>query len=145
MTNDTLRINTKLKIDLSDYSIDVSITDFRLTLFRIWDNETNVVKTYSIGLGRPAYIPKGNFTIKFKLKDPVWYKPNSKPIPFGTKENILGTRWLSIDAPGYGIHGTWEPETIGTSTIIGCIRMHNEDIEELYDIIKNGTPITIHD
>jgi len=44
---------------------------------------------------------------------------------------------------GYGIHGTWEPETVGSAVSKGCIRMLNTDVEELFDIVPVGTAVTI--
>ena len=50
---------------------------------------------------------------------------------------------IPLSAPGYGIHATIWPESIGHSTSHGCIRMITEDIETLFRLIKPGTPITI--
>jgi lipoprotein-anchoring transpeptidase ErfK/SrfK len=46
---------------------------------------------------------------------------------------------------GYGIHGTWLPETIGTESSNGCIRMKNEEVNELYSILPYKTEVTIED
>jgi lipoprotein-anchoring transpeptidase ErfK/SrfK len=56
------------------------------------------------------------------------------------KENPLGEHWIELrgiagDALGqerYGIHGTNEPQSIGQSASLGCIRMHNADVAEVY-------------
>jgi len=47
------------------------------------------------------------------------------------------------DVRGYGIHGTWEPSSIGKAESAGCIRMRNEEVEELYSLIPNGTAVEI--
>ena len=60
-------------------------------------------------------------------------------------ENILGTRWLGISYPGYGIHGTTIPESLGSQSTSGCIRMLNEEVEELYSIVPYGTEVEIKD
>jgi len=44
---------------------------------------------------------------------------------------------------GYGIHGTWEPETIGKAASAGCIRLLNSEIEELFNLVPLGTEVTI--
>jgi len=71
-------------------------------------------------------------------------------IPYGDKENVLGTRWISLTATGqtpkvrgYGIHGTWEPDTVGKQASAGCVRLLNPDVEELFLIVPMGTPVTI--
>ena len=93
-------------------------------------------------IGKENRTPAGNFLITEKLVDPAWTPPG-KYIPSGDPENVLGTRWLKLtptngtdpSLEGYGIHGTTEPETVGTSCSAGCVRLRNEDVEELYDFI----------
>jgi len=57
----------------------------------------------------------------------------------------FGSRWIGLDVPWgtYGIHGTNAPASIGRFASHGCIRMHNEDVEVLYDIVPIGTPVWI--
>jgi lipoprotein-anchoring transpeptidase ErfK/SrfK len=87
-------------------------------------------KRYDIGSGLHGKTPVGLFTITEKIKEPVWWRPDGKEIPFGDKENILGTRWMTLraqegtpDVRGYGIHGTWIEESIGKAESAGCLRM----------------------
>ena len=145
LNNDRIRINQRLRIDKSSYLIDVSIPEFKMRVYRIWNGETNFFKSYAVGTGKNDNTPRGDFIINLKQKEPVWYKDNSKPIPYGDPENALGTRWLAISSPGFGIHGTWEPETVGKASSAGCVRMRNEDVEELYSLVPEGTPVHIHD
>jgi lipoprotein-anchoring transpeptidase ErfK/SrfK len=67
--------------------------------------------------------------------------------PFGTNQRrymgVLGTRRLKL-GDGYAIHGTNKPETIGQSVSHGCIRMRNEDIEQLYPMVPVGTPVYVY-
>ena len=67
--------------------------------------------------------------------------------PFGTNQRrykgVLGTRRLVL-GDGYGIHGTNAPETIGRSVSHGCVRLRNEDIEKLFDMVAVGTPVYIY-
>ena len=60
-------------------------------------------------------------------------------------ENVLGTRWMGFDKEGYGIHGTVAPDKIGQQVTAGCIRMRNEEVEELYKILPRGAEVTIVD
>jgi len=66
-------------------------------------------------------------------------------VPPESPQNVLGTRWLGFDLQGYGIHGTVEPETIGQQVTAGCVRMVNEQVEELYTIVPIGTKVKIVD
>lgn len=145
MNSDRIRINQRLRIDMSSYLIDVSIPEFKLRVYRIWDGQTNFFKSYPVGTGKNDNTPRGDYIINLKQKEPIWYKDNSKPIPYGDPENALGTRWMAISYPGFGIHGTWEPDTVGKASSAGCVRMRNEDVEELFSLVKEGTPVHIHD
>ncbi|MDO9541934.1 MAG: L,D-transpeptidase family protein [Kiritimatiellia bacterium] len=107
-------------------------------------------KRYPVGTGKFGTTPAGTFVISDKISEPPWWRPDGKMIPFGDKENVLGTRWMSLTATGatpkvrgYGIHGTWEPDTISKQASAGCVRLLNSDVEELFIIIPTGTPVTI--
>lgn len=67
--------------------------------------------------------------------------------PFGTNQRrykgVLGTRRLVL-GDGYGIHGTNAPETIGRAVSHGCVRLRNEDIEQLFALVPVGTPVYIY-
>ena len=67
--------------------------------------------------------------------------------PFGTNQRkylgVLGTHRLDL-GDGYGIHGTDEPSSIGHSVSHGCVRLRNEDIDKLYDMVDVGTPVYIY-
>ncbi len=101
-------------------------------------------KIYRVGTGEHSMTPIGSFKITERIPHPAWWK-EGQTIPYGTKENILGTHWLALDIPHYGIHGTWQPETVGQQSSAGCIRLTNEDVEELFTILPVGTPVEIKD
>jgi lipoprotein-anchoring transpeptidase ErfK/SrfK len=61
----------------------------------------------------------------------------------GGPENPLGARALYLGSSLYRIHGSNEPETIGTAVSSGCIRMRNEDVIDLYDRVKIGTKVVV--
>jgi len=107
-------------------------------------------KRYRVGTGKYSKTPVGAFVVADRQEKPVWWRPDGKEIPYGDKENILGTRWLSLRATGstanvkgYGIHGTWDETTIGKAESAGCVRMKNSDVEELYKLVPINTPVTI--
>ncbi len=109
-------------------------------------------KRYKVGTGKFGKTPVGTFKVQEKIPEPPWWRPDGKVIPFGDDENILGTRWLSLratgeteDVRGYGIHGTWSPESVGSASSAGCLRMINEEVEELFAYIPLGTPVTIEE
>ncbi len=67
--------------------------------------------------------------------------------PFGTNqrkyEGVLGTHRLNL-GDGYALHGTDNPASIGQAVSHGCVRLRNEDIETLYQMVEVGTPVYIY-
>jgi hypothetical protein len=112
------------------YSILVDISEFDLYLI---DKDTNkVVKVYPIAGGkRSTPSPYGTWKII------------SKAANWGTG---FGTRWMQLDVPWgtYGIHGTNKPLTINNPDSLGCIRMFNSDVEELYKYVDRGTKVVVY-
>ena len=109
-------------------------------------------KRYGVGTGRYDKTPVGTFVIVERIPEPPWWRDDGRTVPFGDKENILGTRWMAIKATGttpeikgYGIHGTWDTNSIGKAESAGCIRLKNEDVEELFEMVPIGTPVVIEE
>lgn len=134
-----IRPNDLIKVPTAKFSIVISKKLNTLTLYA----NGNFFKRYRVGTGKYNKTPEGTFKIINKLKEPVWYKPDGGIIPFGEKGNLLGTRWMGINFPGYGIHGTWEPDTIGYQSSAGCVRLLNDQVEELFKIVPIGTEVVI--
>lgn len=100
--------------------------------------------TWQCAVGLPSRpTPKGKYRVVSMLKNPDW-SWQGRSIPPGPK-NGLGARFLGISKPSYGIHGTNNPDSIGKALSHGCVRMHNRDVEALYDMVEIGTPVNIGD
>ena len=140
LKSDNIYLGKKLKIHTAPFAIVVDKSKNTLTLY----SEDVPVKKYSVATGKKNCTPVGDFKITDKLVNPTWFKTGAI-LPPGSPANALGTRWLGLDKPSYGIHGTIEPKSIGTQASEGCIRMLNEDVEELYSVVPVGTKITIKD
>ncbi len=139
LKNDVIQIGQQLSIWTGKFNIFVSKSKNILEL----KNNNVIVKTYTVSTGKDTSVtPVGEFTIVDKLIDPVWFN-KGVTVPAGSPANALGTRWLGFNLPGYGIHGTIEPKTIGFHETAGCVRMRNEDVEELYSIVPTGTKVII--
>lgn len=57
--------------------------------------------------------------------------------------NPVGTAWIGLDRPGYGIHGTPRPEEVGRTESHGCFRLANWNAEALADLVTVGTPVHV--
>lgn len=111
----------------TEYNITIDLEEKELTLRQ----GEQILEVYPVAVGTPSTpTPTGNWRIIQKTLNPGG--------PFGA-------RWMRLSVPwgGYGIHGTDEPGSIGTAASHGCVRMLNEDVIELYDIVPLGTEVKI--
>jgi len=138
-----IRVGQPLKILPGQQRILVDQSDFTLALFI----DGQFIKQYRVGLGKDGKTPMGEFVIEQMLIQPDWYPPEGGVIKYGEKGHVIGERWVGFKnqpgATGIGIHGTSEPQTIGTYCSNGCVRMNNADVIELYDFVSPGTRVTI--
>jgi lipoprotein-anchoring transpeptidase ErfK/SrfK len=65
-------------------------------------------------------------------------------IPAGPNGPV-GTVWIDIDKPHYGLHGTPEPGRVGYTTSHGCVRLTNWDAERLAALVKKGTRVVFEE
>jgi lipoprotein-anchoring transpeptidase ErfK/SrfK len=118
--------------------IVVSLEDRKLALLE--DGE--VKKIYIVAVGKPSSpSPQGTFTIRRRVANPV-YQHKGQTIQPGPR-NPVGSRWMGLSVPGYGIHGTNEPNSIGKAASHGCIRMGKADLEEFYTLVSVGDTVEI--
>ena len=140
-----IRPGQELKIITGRPSVLVRKSDFALALLI----GGIFVKEYRIGIGTDDRTPSGAFVIDNPLVRPVWNSPVGKAIKYGEEGYQLGERWLGFKnqpgATGLGIHGTNQPDSIGTKCSNGCIRMLNKDVMELYDFVGKGTKVEVVD
>ncbi len=136
-----IRVGDRMRILQGEFSMEVSKSENDLVLYL----NDRFFKRYPVGTGAYERTPTGTFEITERIPEPTWWSPDGRVIPFGHEDNVLGTHWLSINMPGYGIHGTWEPETIGYQASAGCVRLLNEDVKELYTLVPTGTKVVIRE
>jgi lipoprotein-anchoring transpeptidase ErfK/SrfK len=146
-----VRVHTRRvapEVDSSSFT-DVIVINREINRLFLYDG-TKLFRTFSVATGQSIYpTPRGRWHIVVKWKNPWWYPPiqddwakGLKPVPPGPS-NPLGTRWMGLNAPGVGIHGTDEPTSIGYSASHGCIRMQVPDAEWLFDHVDVGTTVYI--
>lgn len=111
-----------------------------------------LVAAYPVGLGKPSWpTPRGEFEVVSRVKNKPWLVPKSiqeemrlegkvvlTEVPPGP-DNPLGAHWLGLSIWGYGIHGTIAPSSVYHFRSHGCIRLHPDDIAELFGRTEVGT------
>jgi L,D-transpeptidase ErfK/SrfK len=119
-------------------------------LFRF--SQGNLRVAYPVGVGKPSWpTPTGEFRIVSRVKAKTWLVPKSiqeemrlegkavlEEVPPGP-DNPLGEHWLGLSMWGYGIHGTIAPASVFHFQSHGCIRLHPDDVAELFDEVEVGT------
>jgi L,D-transpeptidase ErfK/SrfK len=115
-----------------------------------------VVAWYPVGLGRPDWpTPVGRFQVRSKEVAPTWHVPVSiqkemrglgqavrTRVPPGPN-NPLGHYWIGLSGSACGIHGTNAPTSVYTFRTHGCIRLHPDDVVDLFSRVSVGTTVWI--
>ena len=144
----TLRIDNRHIASRSD-GADIVINVPQRMLFHF--DQHQVTCSYPIAAGKPDWrTALGDFEVMRKEEDPTWDVPLSiqeemrrAGNPVVTKvppspENPLGEYWIGLSLPGIGIHGTNAPSSIYKLATHGCIRLHPEDIRNLFPEVDIG-------
>jgi lipoprotein-anchoring transpeptidase ErfK/SrfK len=106
---------------------------------------------YGIGVGREGFTWAGTERVSRMSEWPDWHPPKEmiERQPYlprfmaGGDGNPLGARALYLGNTVYRIHGTNQPSTIGSFVSSGCIRLTNEDVEDLYSRVNVGTRVVV--
>jgi len=131
--------------------IKVSLSKFTVTALDA-AGKPMAVYPCSIAKDKAKLPPPGEIKIVTQIENPNYtYTPDFTPkgrrvarhiFPPGPN-NPVGTVWLGLSIPGYGIHGTPGPERIGRAESHGCFRLANWNAEKLYELVKPGTRVLI--
>ena len=145
-----IKIGEQLLVHKGGWRIVVSKSKRLLKLYNCAAKE-KLFAVFEVGVGRSNSTPVGEFVISSRIKSPEWHAPDGSIYKPGEPGNELGNYFLKLaftgkpDRPlaGYGIHGTPDESTVGKSLSSGCIRMHNADVELLYNLVPERTPVNI--
>jgi hypothetical protein len=141
-----LRAGQMIKVIHGPFHAKVYRSTFTMDVYL----QNTFVRSFRVGLGQEGKeTPTGLWSVKLggKLIKPPWSDPaTGKLLHYGDEGYALGSRWIALDGlqgdaksrTGFGIHGTIEPETIGTKSSKGCIRLHNGDVKKVYDLLTEA-------
>lgn len=127
------------------YELVLNIPTKKLILF----NEGEAIKEYPVGVGKSLTpTPLGEFKIVRRIFNPAWVNPyrQSQVTPPG-ESNPIGQYWLGFALNNqnqeYGFHATTDSSSVGKASTHGCIRLFSKDMEELFNIVRVGTPVHV--
>jgi len=141
-----LRAGDTIKIINGPFHCRIYRSAFTMDLYL----QDTFVQSFSVGLGKPGMeTPTGRWVVKpdGKLISPTWTDPTTgKTYEAQDPDYPLGARWIGLegvdgaarDRTGFAIHGTKNPEEIGTAGSRGCIRLRNDDVKLVYDLLMPG-------
>lgn len=142
----TVAAGRRLKVVTGPFHAVVDKSAYRLDLWLGDELDPVFVRSFDVGLGAEDGTPEGRFRVRpgSKLINPEWVNPRTRErfLPDDPK-NPIGEHWIGLvgDEPhlatveGYGLHGTIEPDSIGTASSMGCIRMHADDIALIWEVL----------
>jgi LysM repeat protein len=143
---ESLQAGRRIKVVHGPFNAVVNRTTYTMDLFL----QNVYVKSYKVGLGKAEHnTPTGRWLVAQggKMIKPTWTDPDTGKTYLGSDPDYpLGSRWIALDGiegdakgrTGFALHGTKEPESIGTQSSRGCIRLFNGDVIEVYDLMEPG-------
>lgn len=143
-----IRPDQKLKVIKGPFHAVVDKSDYRLDLYlgSAGGSDAMYVTSFRVGLGEDGSTPAGLWVVPSgaKARNPVYYSPRGEGIiAADDPKNPLGEFWIAMEglegdavgATSFGIHGTIEPSSIGKQASMGCIRLLNEDVEQVFEML----------
>lgn len=131
--------------------VRVSLSNFEVTAYDA-DGRCLALFPCSIAKDKAKLPPHGELKITSYIARPNYtYAPDAVPKGRKAAKHIfpegpncpVGVAWLGLNLPGYGIHGTPRPESIGCAESHGCIRLSNWNAARLYAMCRPGTRVVI--
>jgi hypothetical protein len=147
-----LKVGQKLKLVRGPFHAVVHKSEYRLDIFAGSPDEPDswlYIRSFKVGIGENNGTPLGTFQIKSKMQNPDWKNPRTgEKFSKDDPKNPIGEYWLgwqglgdSAPITGYGIHGTVDPSSIGQAKSMGCVRLLDDDIKFVYELL--ATKISI--
>ena len=148
-----IRVGQTLKIVKGPFHAVVDKSDYRMDVYaEVASSEGGgvvFVRSFPVGLGELDSTPTGEWVVRdgSKLVNPDWTNPRTgERFDKDDPKNPIGERWVGLrgtDATtealaGYGIHGTIEPGSVGQQRSMGCVRLLDDDVELVYELMEEG-------
>ena len=151
-----LRAGQTLKVVHGPFNLVVSKSKFTMDIYLGAPGEKGsmYITSFPVGLGKDDSTPTGTWMVEAgkKIANPTYFSPRGEGVTDADDpKNPLGERWIgltgidghAIGKSSYGIHGTIDETSIGKQESMGCIRMHNADVEVVFDMVVDGKSTVI--
>jgi lipoprotein-anchoring transpeptidase ErfK/SrfK len=151
---ESIQSGKSIKVVQGPFHAEIDKPTHRMDLYLGEGPQRVFVRSYVVGLGEMGSTPLGRFQVQRgrKLVNPTWTNPRTGEFyPADDPENPIGEYWMGLQGldsvnsgeRGFGIHGTIEPDSIGTDSSMGCVRLRDGEIDVIYEALAEGVS-TIH-
>jgi LysM repeat protein len=138
-----LRVGQKIKLVQGPIHLKVVKHELKMYVFL----QDVLFAKYDVGLGKNDNTPPGRWMVEDRVRRPLYVDPDTGKV-YGPndKDNPTGGYWLrlkgiegkTVGRTGFGIHGTTDPDSIGKFMSKGCVRMRNEEVAQVFDMLIPG-------
>ena len=138
----SLQVDQRLKVPIDPVLAVVEKRSYSMAVY-VGDD---LLRMYWVGHGENDKTPVTEFIVGEKQPRPEWTAPDGERYPYGHPKNILGEYFIKFRHDrytGFGAHGTPMPETIGTMSSMGCVRMLAPDIAEVFRLLPRGAKVQV--
>jgi lipoprotein-anchoring transpeptidase ErfK/SrfK len=149
-----IRLDQTIKLVRGPFHAVVYKSKHRMDIYHGSPNNPDqwlFITSLNVGLGADNGTPLGVFTISTnKLENPGWVNPRDASERYTPDDpaNPIGEYWLGLDGvgeyatlTGYGIHGTIDPDSIGDDQSMGCVRLADQDIALVYELLAERVSV----
>jgi len=148
-----IRVGQTLKIVKGPFHAIVDKSDYRMDVYAEIPTSAGggavFIRSFPVGLGELDSTPTGEWIVRddSKLVNPHWINPRTgERFSADNPDNPIGERWIGLRGTdpnttalsGYGIHGTVDPSSIGQQRSMGCVRLLDEDVNMVYEMLAEG-------
>ncbi len=141
-----LKVGQKIKLVRGPFHAVVTKAEYRLDIFAGSPDEPEnwvYIRSFNVGLGEGNGTPVGSFVVKSRQVNPPWTNPKTgEKFAADDPKNPVGEYWIgwegvgpSASYKGFGIHGTVDPGSIGQQKSMGCVRLVNDDVAMVYEML----------
>jgi len=150
-----IRADQRLKVVKGPFRVVVDKSEYRADVYLDTGADRMFVRSFKVGTGEFDSTPIGRFVVRkhSKLTNPEWVNPRTgERYLSDDPNNPIGEHWIGLrgvdenteQMRGYGLHGTIEPNSIGTQSSMGCVRFMPDDIELLFAmLVEEKSTVTI--
>jgi len=149
-----IRVGQRIKLVQGPFHAEVDKVSHRIDVWLGEGDEAIFIRSLPVGLGEFSSTPVGTFRVRRggKMMNPTWTNPRTgEQFAANDPLNPIGEYWIGLDGidvhnlqeQGFGIHGTIDPDSIGQDRSMGCVRLADDDIAMVYEMLTEGNSVVL--